>query len=293
MKVNYSAPCFPSLFRHRTVISARAGLLAYANTVGTARVRHLSSLIGIAFLPCSHPLKTAPPTASDVDQNVIANGVSTGVSLRPGTFAWPQIETEERAKVERFAMDSLLNPTALRNAYWGRVETGQGMSRVTVVGHRGSGKNKSKRLTWMGGVEGLPDIRENTVRSFALAGDQGADFVEFDVQVTKDNHAVIFHDDIVRTADERTRRIGELTVDEFRRLGPQEEAGSSGTKLLRRAADGVVEPWDCAIEGPLCTLEEVFREVAQSVGFNIEVSPRNVLRRLCNCSFLSEDQVPS
>lgn len=123
----------------------------------------------------------------------------------------------------------------------------------------------------MGGVEGLPDIRENTIRSFSLAGTHGADFVEFDVQVSKDNHAVIFHDDYIHTSEEESRRVGDLTIDEFRRIGPQEGAGFSGRRLLRQAGDGVLEPWECAMEGPLCTLEEAFRNVAETVGFNIEV----------------------
>lgn len=37
-------------------------------------------------------------------------------------------------------------------------------------------------------------VRENTVHSLEEAGKRGADFVEFDVQLTKDKIAVIFHD---------------------------------------------------------------------------------------------------
>ncbi|GAQ89335.1 hypothetical protein KFL_005120060 [Klebsormidium nitens] len=212
------------------------------------------------------PLERAPTLAANPSQKIVETFL-----LRPGSFAWPQIETEEAEKRGRFGAESISILSPSRTSYWGRVETGQGRSRVTIVGHRGSGKNKSKRLAWVGGVEGLPDIRENTIRSFALAGNHGADFIEFDVQVSKDSHAVIFHDDYIHTSEEESRRIGDLTIDEFRRIGPQEGAGFSGRPLLRRAGDGILEPWECAMEGPLCTLKEAFQNVAETVGFNIEV----------------------
>lgn len=37
-------------------------------------------------------------------------------------------------------------------------------------------------------------IRENTIASLKKASESGADFVEFDVQLSKDLHPVIYHD---------------------------------------------------------------------------------------------------
>uniref|UniRef100_A0AC35TJX0 Glycerophosphocholine phosphodiesterase GPCPD1 n=1 Tax=Rhabditophanes sp. KR3021 TaxID=114890 RepID=A0AC35TJX0_9BILA len=57
--------------------------------------------------------------------------------------------------------------------------------RSTVeVGHRGMGDSYTK----------LTAARENTIHSLNYAADKGADYVEFDVQLTKDKHAVVFHD---------------------------------------------------------------------------------------------------
>ena len=43
---------------------------------------------------------------------------------------------------------------------------------------------------------------ENTVPAFRLAADQGADFVEFDLQLTKDRQIVCLHDNsLERTTD--------------------------------------------------------------------------------------------
>lgn len=55
-----------------------------------------------------------------------------------------------------------------------------------VIGHRGLGKNVSTRNSLQ--------LGENTVESFIAAASLGASYVEFDVQLTKDFTAVIYHD---------------------------------------------------------------------------------------------------
>ena len=103
----------------------------------------------------------------------------------------------------------------------GRTDTASPM--LVVVGHRGCGKN---RMLPRGGVpDGRSSIRENTIVSFNLAARNGAQFVEFDVQVTKDGVPIIFHDDVIRTDDTQPgRHIGELTLEEFRAIGPQRDS---------------------------------------------------------------------
>jgi glycerophosphoryl diester phosphodiesterase len=59
---------------------------------------------------------------------------------------------------------------------------------------------------------------ENTLASFASALEIGADFVEFDVQLTRDGHVVVIHDPALdRTTDGRGR-VGEMTLAEIRRF---------------------------------------------------------------------------
>jgi glycerophosphodiester phosphodiesterase len=55
--------------------------------------------------------------------------------------------------------------------------------RAFTIGHRGSGSNK---------VTG--EFLENSMASFQAAYNRGADYVEFDVQMTRDEVPVIFHD---------------------------------------------------------------------------------------------------
>ncbi|CAI7776858.1 unnamed protein product, partial [Closterium sp. NIES-54] len=56
-------------------------------------------------------------------------------------------------------------------------------------------------LAGTGACSVSPGIRENTVLSMNRAAKLGVDFVEFDVQVTKDGVPVIFHDNHILTAD--------------------------------------------------------------------------------------------
>eukprot|EP00053_Salpingoeca_punica_P014224 m.129233 g.129233 ORF g.129233 m.129233 type:complete len:1162 (-) comp16402_c3_seq2:259-3744(-) len=62
---------------------------------------------------------------------------------------------------------------------------------VTIVGHRGAGASRKARDAQSGLHR--THVQENTVLSFATAGSQGAQYVEFDVQVTRDRVPVIYH----------------------------------------------------------------------------------------------------
>ena len=55
-----------------------------------------------------------------------------------------------------------------------------------VIGHRGLGKNEQGRKSLQ--------LGENTLASFIAAANLGASYVEMDVQLTKDNIPVIYHD---------------------------------------------------------------------------------------------------
>ncbi|KAL6195938.1 hypothetical protein ACLB2K_031555 [Fragaria x ananassa] len=96
------------------------------------------------------------------------------------------------------------------------VDLGRVASRIPkflVIGHRGNGMNclesSDKRMRV---------IKENTITSFNSAARYPLDFVEFDVQVTKDGFPVIFHDDFIFTEDQGTlseKRITDLRLTEF------------------------------------------------------------------------------
>ena len=68
--------------------------------------------------------------------------------------------------------------------YWRKVS-----STPMVIGHRGLGKNMASNRSLQ--------LGENTVPSFIAAANLGANYVEFDVQLTKDHIPVIYHDFLV------------------------------------------------------------------------------------------------
>ncbi|GIL71283.1 hypothetical protein Vretimale_2860 [Volvox reticuliferus] len=83
-----------------------------------------------------------------------------------------------------------------------------------------------------GKADVYPAFRENTIQSFQQAAKCGVGFVEFDVQVTRDNVPVIWHDDdvVIGPADHPSRpQVKDLTLAELKVLcGRGGEGSSSG-----------------------------------------------------------------
>ncbi|KAI3922544.1 hypothetical protein MKX01_006233 [Papaver californicum] len=150
-------------------------------------------------------------------------------------------------------------------------------SKFCVVGHRGSGMNMNSTSD-----ERMKSIKENSLLSFNKAADYAVDYVEFDVQVTKDNVPVIFHDDEIITGEENNgtytiseRKVTEISLAEFLSYGPQRESAANMSRcnkpLLRKSKDGRICKWNVENDDSLCTLQEAFQNVHSSLGFNIEL----------------------
>lgn len=164
--------------------------------------------------------------------------------------------------------------------------------KFVVIGHRGSGMNVLQSSD-----RRMKDLKENSLRSFNAAADYFADFIEFDVQVTKDDCPVIFHDDFILSQENDTileKRVTELSLAEFLSYGPQREitgggggGGAAGKPLVRRMKDGKILRWSVEADDPLCTLQEALEKVNPNLGFNIELKfddhvsyPQDHLRRV-------------
>ncbi|GLJ45804.1 hypothetical protein SUGI_0963880 [Cryptomeria japonica] len=142
-------------------------------------------------------------------------------------------------------------------------------SEFVVVGHRGSGMNKV-----LSSDKRMQAIMENTITSFNEAARNGVRFVEFDVQVTRDDRAVIFHDDLIVTKENEIiveKHINELTLEEFLSYGLQTNGHTAEKPLLRKTPDGRFLEWKVLVDDSLCTLKEAFDKVDRSLGFNIEL----------------------
>lgn len=120
----------------------------------------------------------------------------------------------------------------------------------------------------------MKKMKENSILSFNAAAAFNVDYVEFDVQVTKDDCPIIFHDNFILSEENGTiyeKRVTDLSLSEFVAYGPQKEAAKVGKPLLRKTKDGKIIRWDVASDDALCTLQEAFEKVDPKLGFNIEL----------------------
>ena len=57
---------------------------------------------------------------------------------------------------------------------------------------------------------------ENTLESFALAAEQGADAIELDVQLSRDGELVIIHDETTERVSGKEAWVKDLTLRELK-----------------------------------------------------------------------------
>ncbi|GIL47848.1 hypothetical protein Vafri_4498 [Volvox africanus] len=110
---------------------------------------------------------------------------------------------------------------------------------MLLGGHRGMGENLVTRSPG-GKADVYPAYRENTIHSFQQAAKCGVGFVEFDVQVTRDNVPIIWHDDdvVIGSADHPRRpQVKDLTLAELKALcGRGSEGSGSGAEAAADAS---------------------------------------------------------
>ena len=109
--------------------------------------------------------------------------------------------------------------------YW------KSMSSTMVIGHRGLGKNTASRNSLQ--------LGENTIQSFIAAANLGAQYIEFDVQLTKDHVPVIYHDFLVSETG-IDAPVHTLTLEQFLhingdRRNPRPSRPSSPVSVAARA----------------------------------------------------------
>ena len=66
------------------------------------------------------------------------------------------------------------------------------------------------------------------------------------------------------------KRVTDLTLEEFLSYGPQNASTNVEKPLFRKTKDGRIFEWKVDEDDRFCTLEDVFENASQSVGFNIE-----------------------
>jgi glycerophosphodiester phosphodiesterase len=119
------------------------------------------------------------------------------------------------------------------HTYWKK------MASTMVIGHRGLGKNTDKQRTLQ--------LGENTIQSFISAANLGAEYVEFDVQLTKDLVPVIYHDFLVSETG-IDAPVHTLTLDQFLHIGegqkprPSRSASPEALLLTNGSPNGEERP---------------------------------------------------
>lgn len=170
-----------------------------------------------------------------------------------------------------------------------------------VIGHRGLGKNMAAQKSLQ--------LGENTIQSFITAASLGAKYVEFDVQLTKDHVPVIYHDFLVSETG-IDAPVHTLTLEQFLHVNDSSprprspiESERGGRPPIRGRAQrsfsvggpdqyhGHREKMDERmkytrdfkekgykgnsrgnfVQSPFTTLEQMFHEIPEDVGFNIEM----------------------
>lgn len=109
-----------------------------------------------------------------------------------------------------------------QQTYWKKLAS------TMLIGHRGLGKNflANKSL----------QLGENTVSSFIAAANLGAQYVEFDVQLTKDHVPVIYHDFLVSETG-IDAPVHALTLEQFLHINDGTNRTGRRNSISRRQPD--------------------------------------------------------
>lgn len=116
---------------------------------------------------------------------------------------------------------------------------------------------------------------ENTLASFAGAMDIGADYIELDVQLTKDGQVVVFHDDDLKRITGKEGAVSDYTLEEVSEFDAGKWFSSSfaGTKIpTLQEALALIRTSDCKVYlelkdiGEVTGFEEAVLEAAAQCG---------------------------
>ncbi len=73
--------------------------------------------------------------------------------------------------------------------------------------------NDFSRWDWVAHRGASSDAPENTMKALRLAAEQGASWVECDVQLTSNSEAVIIHDDSIERVSGQEGKVADMTAD--------------------------------------------------------------------------------
>lgn len=208
------------------------------------------------------------PTYSGNEKNKIGRGVALLSSVRPsvgskrmnlqGDVCVPVVSSATLEVIGTVNFNFLVvTPFSHPNmevtsqqTYWKKLAS------TMVIGHRGLGKNVTTNRSLQ--------LGENTVESFIAAANLGAQYVEFDVQLTKDHVPVIYHDFLVSETG-IDAPVHTLTLEQFLHINPDARRHLNGKEMLLPQQ---TVPIRTPSPGP--------RQRSMSVGYGVGTLPEGV-----------------
>jgi len=171
-----------------------------------------------------------------------------------------------------------------KNIFYENVLAPNWGSHLDMIGHRGFGTNAQSY------------IRENTILSFNTAHMNGIKYVEFDVHLTAENIPVIYHDFFI-PLNNINISIANLNLNQFREAlsicSPDSSPilPSIPSKVRRskshadfKILDNGAKTRYLISDAQFPTLQELFENVDENVGFNIEIKyPHDAVSARANC----------
>ncbi|GGP17327.1 glycerophosphodiester phosphodiesterase [Oceanobacillus neutriphilus] len=101
---------------------------------------------------------------------------------------------------------------------------------------------------------------EHTMTSYQQAKELGADYIEIDLQMTKDKQLIAMHDDTVNRTTDGSGAVNEMTLDEIKEL-------DAGSWFNEENPDYIKEEY---IGASVPSLREIFEEFGDEVNYYIE-----------------------
>ncbi|KAI6197508.1 hypothetical protein M3Y94_01232400 [Aphelenchoides besseyi] len=200
------------------------------------------------------------------------------------------IDKLEEPMAVGYALPSTLQDTFGKTSVPLITSKGMPIGKLYLVGHRGMGNSYTK----------FAAARENTLHSLNSAAQKGADYVEFDVHLTKDKVPIVFHDfHVLVNVAKRTPSIDDLSVppdganniktngvDEHEiavkdlkhaqlrllhldHVQHEKQAPLNDQGQLHYKVTGTHD--EAEEHRPFPTLESAFNYVSEETGFNIEI----------------------
>lgn len=152
---------------------------------------------------------------------------------------------------------------------------------MLLVGHRGAKEYEP----------------ENTLRSFRAGIELGANAIEFDTRLTKDDKLVVFHDKSLERTTDGKGNVRDFTLKELQKLdagkGERVSTAEEALKLITKSSTALLEIKDKDSVSAVASVVKKFIDAAHKWKFKVEVWVCNTLEDIRKFKKLGADGIAS